>query len=149
MAQGLLPKPFYYDGVIKLRTQLHPQYDIAIIGGGPAGAFSGYLLAQAGFRVTLFEARSEIKRKVCGEYLCPSGVALLKAHHFDSLVDNDFQPLLGMKLISPKGKVVKTTFPVHPNKTCYGVSVNRKDLDTFLLEEAKEAGASPRADRVL
>ena len=48
--------------------------DVAIVGGGPAGAAAAIRLARAGVRVTLVERTRQVHDKVCGEFL--GGTAL-------------------------------------------------------------------------
>src|SRR5207253_2154052 len=51
--------------------------DAIIIGGGPAGAATAILLAQAGWSVVVVEKRRFPRRKVCGEFLSASNATLL------------------------------------------------------------------------
>lgn len=53
-------------------------YDIAIIGGGPAGLTAGISLAKQGFKTILFEKKAFPVDKACGEGIMPPGVAILK-----------------------------------------------------------------------
>lgn len=52
-------------------------YDVAIIGGGPAGCSAAITLAQRGARVVLCEAKNYPHHKVCGEFLSPECTYLL------------------------------------------------------------------------
>jgi 2-polyprenyl-6-methoxyphenol hydroxylase-like FAD-dependent oxidoreductase len=52
--------------------------DVAIAGGGPAGATLAILLGRAGLRVDLYEARRFPRDKPCGEGIMPGGVAVLE-----------------------------------------------------------------------
>lgn len=52
--------------------------DSLIVGGGPAGAATGLLLARAGWKVTLVERKRFPRRKVCGEYLSATNMPLLR-----------------------------------------------------------------------
>ncbi len=40
-------------------------YQVIIIGAGPAGSMAGYFLAKSGFRVLILEKSSFPRRKVC------------------------------------------------------------------------------------
>ena len=67
-------------------------FDTIVVGGGLAGSFFTIKMARAGKKVLLLEARERPKRKVCGEYLCPQGVNLLKEEGlFDELVAHNCQ----------------------------------------------------------
>ncbi len=115
-------------------------YDILIIGAGPAGAFAARKMAEAGFDVTVLEYSSQIKRKVCGEYLCPQGVALLKRHGLYDDLSKKFLPVTGMDLFSPSGKKIVSHFPMK-NQVQLGLSLQRDIFDGFLVQWAQKAGA--------
>ena len=51
--------------------------DVAVIGGGPAGAAAGAKMAQAGLKVTILE-KEKFPRFCIGESLLPHGNDLLK-----------------------------------------------------------------------
>ncbi|MFG1501284.1 NAD(P)/FAD-dependent oxidoreductase [Halobacteriovorax sp. XZX-3] len=122
-------------------------YDVLIVGGGPAGALLGHLLAEQNSKVLILERNKDIGRKVCGEYLCPQGVKLLDNLNLQS-VYKDFLPLDGMVIHTPKGSSVNSTFPMSEGgKKNFGVSVNRKILDQRLVNLATESGADFRLNQ--
>ena len=53
------------------------RYDIAIIGGGPAGATLAALMAGAGWSVAVVERAEFPRRKVCGEFLSATTIPIL------------------------------------------------------------------------
>src|SRR6478735_9817102 len=55
------------------------RFDVAIVGAGPAGAAAAILLARAGWSVALIERQAFPRRKVCGECIAASNLALLDA----------------------------------------------------------------------
>jgi menaquinone-9 beta-reductase len=54
-------------------------YDVAIIGAGPAGAVTAWLIAQRrpDLTIVVLEAEAVPRHKPCGEYLSPGGVGVL------------------------------------------------------------------------
>lgn len=56
-------------------------YDLVVAGGGPAGSSAAIAAARVGARVLLLERGRLPRHKVCGEFLSPEGVALLKSIH--------------------------------------------------------------------
>ncbi len=124
--------------------------DIAIAGGGLAGAAAACHLARAGRRVTLFERTAEPAHKICGECLGPGAqrelaslgidIAGLGAHRIDRL-----------RLVRG-GRSADVRLPF------VAAGLTRKRLDEALLERAAASGAAihrgvafeaPRAGPVL
>lgn len=126
------------------------KFNVGIIGAGPAGSMTAYLLAQQGYSVTLLERKKEVERKVCGEYLCPEGVNLLSRLHLVDRLCRGFDELNGMILVSPTDVVIPSYFPqVDKNKKEKGLSLNRKVFDQNLLDLAIEHGARFLADKTI
>ena len=55
------------------------RFDVVIVGAGPAGSAAAILLARAGWSVALVERQRFPRRKVCGECIAASNLALLDA----------------------------------------------------------------------
>ena len=124
--------------------------NVGIIGAGPAGAITAYLLAQKGYSVTLLERKKEVERKVCGEYLCPEGVNLLSKLGLLDRLCQGFDELNGMILVSPTDVVVPSYFPqVKEHKKEKGLSLNRKIFDQNLLNLAIESGVKFLSDKTI
>src|SRR5436853_7565493 len=56
-----------------------PGHDALVLGGGPAGATAGLILARAGWRVAIAEKSAFPRRKVCGEFISATSLSLLFA----------------------------------------------------------------------
>lgn len=65
---------------------------VAIVGAGPAGALTAYLLARMGIKVTLLERHSDLAREFRGEGVSPGGMRAIDQaglmDEFDQLPDN-------------------------------------------------------------
>ncbi|MCP4915017.1 MAG: hypothetical protein GY909_18005 [Oligoflexia bacterium] len=109
---------------------------VIIIGAGPAGLLSGLLLSDKFEKITIVDRLPGIKRKACGEYLCPRGVELLDEL---GLLKNfgDFHGLRGMNIVSPNGVEVLTNFPEVPGFSYKGLSLNREVFEKRLLDIVK------------
>ena len=64
---------------------------IHIAGGGLAGLVLGNLLARTGIPVELHEAGRLPRHRVCGEFVCGRGAALLKAHELHACLDPNLE----------------------------------------------------------
>lgn len=113
--------------------------DVLIVGAGPAGALAAHKMAKAGVRVLVLEKAQEIKRKICGEYLCPLGLQLLKEEGVANEIVGDFLKLKGMLIVTAEGTEVVTEFP--SPEIYQGVSVNRAVFDANLIKRAQLSGA--------
>lgn len=112
-------------------------YDVIIIGGGPSGLQTASILADAGFRVVLFDMNSEIGKNV----VC-SGVLSKEAF---SRYDLPKQAIVGRimeaNLYSPAGIAIPYS---HPEESV--VVVDRHIFDKKLAEQASKNGAEIRLD---
>ncbi len=119
--------------------------EVLIVGGGPAGSMAAYCLAHRGFSVTLLEVSTRIKRKICGQYLCPPGVRLLKeCGLMDQLPDEACKPAYGVKVVAPNGLTLEGNFPSEAGQEVYGFCLNRPVFEEAMLAEAARAGAQIR-----
>lgn len=115
-------------------------HDVIIVGAGPSGSLSAHLLAKSGLDVLVIERQKHLKRKVCGEYLCPLGVDLLKNLGLNGLLSN-FNDVKGMNIFSPKEVMLNSFFPKINEKENWGKSLNREIFDNSLVDVALKSGA--------
>jgi geranylgeranyl reductase family protein len=117
------------------------RFDIAVIGGGPAGAATAIRAARRGARVVVVEKGPHGRDKICGDGLTPRAVAALDelkipldgAHHIDGLRMIAGKQMRELPWGSPGGR-----FPAH------GAVWPRRRLDAALIDAAAEAGADIR-----
>lgn len=112
---------------------------IAVLGGGPAGAFAAERLAAAGLQTIL------IDEKLAWEKPCGGGLTYKAYNRYPFLLDND----------TPK-KLVRETLLAAPRVGSVKLSLSqplvvysRLDLNRMLLERAERAGARIEKARVL
>src|SRR6266581_1423756 len=118
-------------------------YDVAIIGGGPAGSISAALLAQAGRRVIVFE-REKFPRFHIGESLLPFSMkAFTRLGLHEKFSRAGFIKKYGGEIIgacSENG--TKFYFKDgYRSQTDHAYQVTRGDFDKVLLDHARESGA--------
>ena len=115
-------------------------YDVAVIGAGPAGSALARGLARRGRRVLLAERATFPRRKVCGA--CLGGHAVRELHAAGLghvLEDRGAVPQTGFRL-GVGGRTRRSAFV----KTRGGFALSRSAFDAALADEAAAAGADVR-----
>ncbi|MFA5411900.1 MAG: NAD(P)/FAD-dependent oxidoreductase [Candidatus Micrarchaeia archaeon] len=109
-------------------------YDIIIIGGGPAGATMARVAAQNGQSVMIYDKRKELGEPVrCGEGLGEREVVSQKIDIPKQCFSTE---ILGAKVIAPNGKSI-----TWKSKDTKGWVLERKMFDKWLVELAVDKGA--------
>jgi flavin-dependent dehydrogenase len=115
-----------------------PEWDVIVIGAGPAGALAAHQLARRQLRVLLVDKRTFPRWKICGS--CLNGVALraLETAGLGHLLDGlGAVPLQRIRL-GLQGRELELALPA-------GRSLSRGRLDLALCEAAVAAGAVLRS----
>jgi menaquinone-9 beta-reductase len=113
-------------------------HDAVIIGAGPAGSSAAITLARQGWAVGLIERTEFPRRKVCGEFISATNLALL-----DRLgIGETWRAQAGPEIrrVGFFGGDVSTEAPM-PSKGGFGRALGRDILDRLLLDAARSAGA--------
>jgi len=123
-------------------------FDVAIIGGGPAGSTAATLLARAGRRVIVFE-REKFPRFHIGESLLPFSMkAFTRLGLHEKFLRAGFMKKFGGEIIgacSENG--IKFYFKDgYRSQTDHSYQVTRGDFDKVLLDHAVECGAEIREE---
>ncbi len=111
-------------------------FDIAILGGGPAGTAAAITAASAGERVLLLERGRLPRHKVCGEFISPDGVALLKQLGLAALLRQS--PRIAAARIFAGASVAETALAPP------AMAISRYELDEALWKRAVRTGADCR-----
>lgn len=117
-------------------------YDCVVVGGGPAGATVGTLLADQGHSVLILEAASFPRHHV-GESLMPQTYWTLKRlGMLDRLRASDFPLKQSVQFVSASGKDSQPYyFPDRdPNEWSTTWQVRRDRFDQMMLDNAREHG---------
>ena len=124
------------------------RYDAIVVGGGPAGATAGLLLARSGWRVAIVEKASFPRRKVCGEFISATTWPLLDALGVGEELRGQAGPTVRRVGVFAGASKVTAPMPVQGNADKGGRAVeggravSREALDAVLLCRAAAAGAT-------
>ncbi len=123
-ATGWQVDPRHLDGRI---------WDVAIVGGGPAGAMAALHLARGGRRVAVIERAAYPRDKVCGDALIPDSLRALERAMLLRQVESRAAEVASLRLFGPSG--VEVVIPTR------ALVIKRVDFDDLLVHAAVEAGA--------
>ncbi len=115
-------------------------YDVLVVGGGPAGATAAYWLATHGRRVLVVEKKRFPRDKTCGDGLTPRAVRQLHDMGLAERLDG-FQRFDGLRSTA-HGITLELAWPEHPDFPPYGYVVRRRELDEMVADRAVKAGAT-------
>lgn len=122
-------------------------YDVIVVGGGPAGATAGALLAQQGYRVLILE-KSRFPRYHVGESLMPfCYFTLERLGVVDQLNDDSLTvPKHSVQFVTPDGRIsAPFYFYQHmKHRSAQTWQVKRDRFDQLLLQRAAALGATVR-----
>ncbi len=114
-------------------------FDLAIIGGGPAGASAAITAARMGASVALFDLGDFPRQKVCGEFVSAESLELLR----DLLRDHpQAQKLFGDAPVISRARIFVSGSCLEAAINPPALSIPRYALDLSLWESAQQAGAT-------
>ncbi|MEI6232867.1 MAG: NAD(P)/FAD-dependent oxidoreductase [Planctomycetota bacterium] len=122
---------------------MQKQFDAIVIGGGPAGATSAAVLAQAGWNVAIIEQKEFPRRKVCGEFLSLTNWPVLEQLGLDRAVQTCAGPEVTHMAVFTGSRAIRAELPMAYGRPGHrGRALTRDVLDTLLMERSKALGAT-------
>src|SRR5688500_16588311 len=113
--------------------------DVAVVGGGPAGAAAAITLAKAGRDVVLVDKARFPRDKCCGDGLTTGALRMLDALGLRPSAVESWQPVEDVYLRSPSGREVVFPLPRRDGEA-FGAVARRAELDSALVDVARDAG---------
>jgi geranylgeranyl reductase family protein len=117
------------------------QFDVAVVGAGPAGSAAAIAAARAGARVLLLDRADFPRDKTCGDGIAAEAVDVLAGLGVQD-VTAGYPAIERLRLVAPGGAVVARSLP-RPAHT-----VPRRVFDERLVRAAVVAGADLRRHTV-
>jgi geranylgeranyl reductase family protein len=113
------------------------QFDVLIVGAGPAGSFAAERLARGGAHVALFDGRPEGEPKACG-----GGVTAKALKAWPHLLGAVGRTVDELEMYSPSGK------RLHMKLDEPFAIYTRVAFDSYLRERARAAGATVVSEKI-
>jgi len=107
-------------------------YDVIIVGGGPVGSYTAWLLAREGFRVGIFEKNPEIGKNIN----CTGIISAECFQQYDLPENTVIRPIVSVKAIAPSGDSLK-----YQAASPFAYVVRRDMFDRAIHKRAEQAGA--------
>lgn len=110
-------------------------FDVIIIGGGPAGSMAGICLSRAGINTAVIERKNFPRETLCGEFLSKEVTeSLINLNLFEKFQALSPNRINTFQLVT-EDKIIESKLSFE------GYSLKRSILDNFLLNEAANSGA--------
>ncbi len=126
-----------------MSTEIDTTYDVIIIGGGPAGATAGAILAEAGLNTLILE-RTRFPRFHIGESLMPETYWTFKRiGMLPKLKASNFPRKYSVQFVTASGKESQPFYfdEMNPHECSVTWQVVRSEFDKMMLDNAAERGA--------
>ncbi len=117
------------------------RFDLAVVGGGPAGTAAAWQAVQTGAKVILLDKAQFPRDKPCGDGLTARAVSYLQHMGLAEEITR-FHRVRGVRVFSPSEWDL--SFPRRPGMPDHGLVARRPELDALLLKNAGAAGARIR-----
>jgi menaquinone-9 beta-reductase len=118
------------------------EFDVAVIGAGPAGSSAAITLAQQGYHVALIDRAVFPRDKLCGDFVNPINWPVLQELNVgQDLLARPHTKVSRFRMTTAGGAEIITALPVQ-GEPQFGLGLRRFHMDHVLLERARRAGVS-------
>jgi len=117
-------------------------YDVAIVGAGPAGSSLAIQLAEDGLNVLLIEKQTFPRDKTCGDLVSAKGLTLLDSLGcLEPIHKQDYVPLRAARTALNGQWLSRGDIPTRADMVDHAHAVPRIVLDEVMFRRAQQAGA--------
>ena len=118
-------------------------FDVAIIGAGPAGSATAISLARRGFSVALIDKERFPREKLCGDFLNPVNWPILDEFGVkERILCQEHEKINAFRITSSAGQAATIPLPSNNSEVIFGLGLRRAYLDHVLLQTAESEGAT-------
>src|SRR5438270_12652152 len=122
-------------------------FDVAVIGGGPAGSACAAFCAASGLSVVLIERERFPREKVCGDCLNPECWPILRRLGIDQRVrESPHATLASVAFIGLRDRCIAIDLPQGEDAE---IAIKRSVFDALLLDRAHQLGLEIRETSTL
>src|SRR5436305_5514463 len=122
-------------------------FDVAVVGGGPAGSVCAAFCAAAGLQTLLIEREKFPREKVCGDCLNPECWPILRRLGIDQQVrESPHGTLASVAFIGLRDRCIAIDLPQGEDAE---IAIKRSVFDALLLDRARQLGVEIRETSTL
>jgi len=107
-----------------------PQFDILIVGGGPAGSTLAWALRDSGLKIAILDKQTFPRDKVCAGWVTPAVMQELAIDLDEYGRGRTLQPIFGFRVSQLGKREVETRYSEEPAS----YSIRRCEFDQYLLQ---------------
>ena len=115
-------------------------FDAIVIGAGPAGSTAALALARLGWSVAMVEKAAFPRRKVCGEFMSATSIAVIDRLGLGQAWRGEAGPDVRRLALFAGERIVDARMPASSGAG-FGRALGRDRLDQLLADAARRAGA--------
>ena len=120
-------------------------FDVVIVGAGPAGSATAIGLARLGYEVALVDKKAFPREKLCGDFVNPINWAIFRDLGVeDRVLAEPHGEVTGFRITNSSGREAEASFRSRDRQRSTGLGLRRAALDQLLVQRAAGLGATIR-----
>lgn len=118
------------------------RFDVAVVGGGPAGCSAAIFLARKGYSVTMIDRSVFPREKLCGDFLNPVNWEIFEKLDIHNALLSLAHEKIGAFHLSTLSTAVTIAFPAQNGRQGFGLGLRRSLFDDLLRRLAENEGVA-------